>query len=282
VTRVRGWFFPDIPLARVARLRAAVYVLVMVDVLFFVTDPIDHGDVPASLYAPLPVRDLLQLPQPSPVYVRVLLVVLLASAAVAATGRLPRLAGWVCALAMLDWVSNGMSYGKVDHDHFALLLALFVLPTAGAARWSDPQRSEAAGWALRMIQVAVVATYFLSVVAKVREGGWLWGSSATLIWALTRREAWPASWLATQPWLTYALQWVVFVMEALSPLMLWLRGRPLYLFVGFWVLFHASTYVLLTIHFLPTAVCLLAFLPLERVRARRSAPAAAPVAASAL
>lgn len=34
--------------------------------------------------------------------------------------------------------------------------------------------------------------------------------------------------LTTDP----ALQWVVFVMEALSPLILWLRGRPLYLFVG--------------------------------------------------
>lgn len=133
-----------------------------------------------------------------------------------------------------------------------------------------------------MIQVTVVATYFLSAVAKVREGGWLWGSSATLIWALTRREAWPASWLATQPPLTYVLQWLAFVMEALSPLMLWLRGRPLYLFVGFWVLFHPSTYVLLTIHFLPTAVCLLAFLPLERVTARRLATAEAPVTASAL
>ena len=65
-----------------------------------------------------------------------------------------------------------------------------------------------------MIQLAVVATYFLSAIAKIREGGWLWGSSATLIWALSRRgDVQPAQWLSTQPALTYAMQWTVFVAE---------------------------------------------------------------------
>ena len=269
---VRGWAFPQTPLARVARVRAAIYAIVILDVLFFVTDPIDHGDVPAALYRELPVRALLHLPQPSPTYGWVLLFVTLVSAVVAASGRWPRLAGWVCALAMLDWVSNGMSYGKVDHDHFALVVALFVLPTVGRAGWFEGRGTEAAGWALRMIQLAVVATYFLSAIAKIREGGWLWGSSAALIWALSRRgDVQPAQWLSMQPALTNVMQWTVFVAELLSPVMLWLRGRALLAAVGFWILFHACTYVLLTIHFLPTAICLLAFLPLERI-GRRGAP----------
>ncbi|HEY9494315.1 MAG TPA: HTTM domain-containing protein [Intrasporangium sp.] len=269
---IRRWAFPQAPLARVARVRAAIYAIVILDVLFFVTDPIDHGDVPAALYRELPVRALLHLPQPSPTYGWVLLFVILVSAAVAASGRWPRLAGWVCAVAMLDWVSNGMSYGKVDHDHFALVVALFVLPTVGRAGWFEGRGTEAAGWALRMIQLAVVATYFLSAIAKIREGGWLWGSSATLIWALSRRgDVQPAQWLSMQPMLTNVMQWTVFVAELLSPVMLWLRGRALLAAVGFWIIFHASTYVLLTIHFLPTAICLLAFLPLERI-GRRGAP----------
>jgi hypothetical protein len=269
---IRRWAFPQAPLARVARVRAAIYAIVILDVLFFVTDPIDHGDVPAALYRELPVRALLHLPQPSPTYGWVLLFVILVSAAVAASGRWPRLAGWVCAVAMLDWVSNGMSYGKVDHDHFALVVALFVLPTVGRAGWFEGRGTEAAGWALRMIQLAVVATYFLSAIAKIREGGWLWGSSATLIWALSRRgDIQPAQWLSMQPMLTNVMQWTVFVAELLSPVMLWLRGRALLAAVGFWIIFHASTYVLLTIHFLPTAICLLAFLPLERI-GRRGAP----------
>ena len=184
---------------------------------------------------------------------------------------------------MLDWVSNGMSYGKVDHDHFALVVALFVLPTVGRAGWFEGRGTEAAGWALRMIQLAVVATYFLSAIAKIREGGWLWGSSATLIWALSRRgDVQPAQWLSTQPVLTSVMQWTVFVAELLSPVMLWLRGRALLAAVGFWILFHACTYVLLTIHFLPTAICLLAFLPLERIGRRgasvSTAEAGEPVA----
>lgn len=273
------WAFPPVPVARVARLRAAVYLVTLLDICFFVTDPIDHGDVPAALYRPLPVRELLHLPQPSPVYTRALFVVIVVSAVVAATGCLPRLAGWVCALAMLDWVSNGMSYGKVDHDHFALVVALFVLPSLGTrsgpepgrAGWSDLRRSEAAGWAVRMIQLAVVATYFLSAVAKIHGAGWGWASSAILIWALSRRgHVQPAEWLSTQLLLTQVMQWFVLAMEFLSPLLLWLRGRALYAMVGFWVVFHASTYLLLTIHFLPTAICLLAFLPLERLRRRRA------------
>lgn len=266
----RRWMFGPGPLARVARLRVAVYLMTVLDVLFFVTDPIDHGDVPAALYRPLPVRELLHLPQPSPVYTRVLLGVVLLSAVVAAVGRLPRLAGWVCAVGMLDWVSNGMSYGKVDHDHFALVVALFVLPSAGRAAWSERRWSEAAGWALRLVQVAVVATYFLSAVAKLRESGWQWASSATLLGALAGRGATqPAHWLSTQLFVTQVFQWIVICMELLSPVMLWLRGRVLYAAVAFWVGFHASTYLLLTIHFLPTAICLLAFLPLERLRRPR-------------
>ena len=109
-----------------------VYAFVWLDVLWIVTDPIPHGDVPPSLYRGLEVRTLLHLPAPSHDYVRVLLAVILVSSAVAFTGRLPRLAGWVCAVGMLDWVSNAFAYSKVDHDHFALMVALFVLPTVGA------------------------------------------------------------------------------------------------------------------------------------------------------
>src|SRR3954447_19709261 len=152
-----------------------------------VTDPIPHGDVPVAIYRPLLVRRLLHLPAPSHVYVRVLFAVIVVSALVAAAGRLTRLAGWVCAFGMLDWLSNAMSYSKIDHDHFALVLTLFVLPTVGAARVSDMTRDRAAGWALRLVQMGVVASYALSAWAKMRFGGWDWANGATLIWALSRR-----------------------------------------------------------------------------------------------
>ena len=64
-----------------------------------------------------------------------------------------------------------MSYGKIDHDRFGLLVALAVLPTAGRARHGDKETTEAGGWALRLTQVGVVCTYFLASMAKLRFGG---------------------------------------------------------------------------------------------------------------
>ena len=274
-----SWFFPQVPLARVAWLRRFVYAVVLLDVLVLTAFPIGHGDVPGELYKPLPFRELLHLPQPSPVYVQVLRVVIIASALVAMSGRLPRLAGWVCAAGMLDWLSNAYSYSKINHDHFALVVALCVLPLVGRALASDRRTSDSAGWTLRIIQVSVVATYFLAAIAKVLDAGWGWASSAVLVWALTRRGSFLSDWLVDLPWLTYVFQWIVFVAELLSPVMLWLRGRALYAVVVFWLGFHVSTYLLLSIHFIPTVVCLLAFLPLERltglwsqIRARRADP----------
>lgn len=262
----RGFLAPALPLARVAWLRRIIYAFVWLDVLWIITDPIAHGDVPESLYRGLIVRDLLGMPAPSPVYVRVLLAVILISSLCAAFGRLPRLAGLVCAVAMLDWISNAFAYSKVDHDHFALVVALFVLPTVGRASTRDVDlRSESAGWAIRMIQIGAVSVYALSAWAKMRFGGWGWANGATLIWALTRRPHGIGPWVGSHPFLTHALQWTVLVAEFLSPIMLWLRGRVLYSALLFWAGFHLSTYVMLKIHFLPLVVCLLAFLPLERL-----------------
>lgn len=264
-----SWFFPSVPLARIAWLRVAVYAVVVLDLFVFTSFPSGHGGVPADLYQPLPFRELLHLPQPSPLYVQLLRLVILASALVAMTGRLPRLAGWVCAAGMLDWLSNAYSYSKINHDHFALVVALCVLPLVGRALFGDRERSESAGWTLRVIQVSVVATYFLAAVAKILDAGWGWASSAVLVWALSRRGTAVSDWLVQLPWLTYVMQWAVFLAELASPVMLWMRGRVLYLAVGFWVVFHVVTFALLSIHFVPTAVCLLAFLPLERLRGLR-------------
>ena len=60
--------------------------------------------------------------------------------------------------------------------------------TDGAAD-DGPATSEGAGWALRAIQIAVVATYFFSVIPKILYSGSLanWGNSAILTWASIRR-----------------------------------------------------------------------------------------------
>lgn len=262
--------FAPMPVQRLRRFRVAIYIVVLLDVFLFTKFPIGHGQVPASLYHHhLPVRDLFFLPQPSPVYVQVLRIVIVVAALACIFDKAPRFFGWVVALGMLDWLSNAFSYSKINHDHFALMVALVVLPMIVSARAGPERQEQSIGWALRTVQVAVVATYFLAGVSKVLDGGWGWASSAVLVWALTRRGTIFAEPLLAMPWLTYVLQWISFIAELLAPLMLFLRGRARYAYVAFWGLFHLTTYILLSIHFIPTAICLLAFLPLEKWRMPR-------------
>jgi hypothetical protein len=263
--RLCGWWFPAEPAGRIAVLRTAIYLFVVYDMFFLVNDVVPHGYAPAQLYQPILIPRLLHLPAPTPAYVHTLQVVLLISTLVAATGRLPRLAGWVTAFAFLDWVFLGMSYGKVDHDHLALVVALFVLPTVARRRWTDLTRDELVGWALRCIQLAVVASYFLSVWGKISRGGWDWPTGATFYWAMTRRGTELGQLLLDFPTLLLLSQWLVIVAEALSPAVLFLRGRARLAAIGFYLTFHVMSYLTIGIHFLPLVICWLAFAPLERV-----------------
>ena len=85
----------------------------------------------------------------------------------AAANVLPRLAGGVVAAAFTWWTAIGMSYGKVDHDHLALVVALWVLPTVGVItdRWRSVERSHSRMGA-EVHQISVVFTYFLSALTR--------------------------------------------------------------------------------------------------------------------
>lgn len=276
--RLSSWWSPEIPLARVAILRTVLYLFVIYDIFVLVNDVVPHGYAP-ELYEPLWIGRVLPLPEPSPVLVQTLQVVLVVGSLVAATGRFPRLAGWIVAVCYLEWLIIGMSFGKVDHDHLALVVALWVLPTIGRARHSDTGTSQAAGWAFRCIQIGVIATYFGSAIAKwVRNGAPLvWANSAVLTWAFIRRGSELVAWTLDYPWLLRIGQWIMLVAEFLSPVVLFLRGKALALSIAFFMCFHLVTYLSLGIHFLPTVVCWLAFCPLERaapaLRRLRSRPA---------
>lgn len=271
---------PPVPLARVAAMRVLLAVFVVCDSLWIVDDVIPHATGPQNLYVPLTLRRLLHLPVPSLPYAWTLQVVLVAAAAGVVSGRFPRFFGMVLAAAFTDWVSIGMSYSKVDHDHFALVVALWALATVGPARLRDRTRSEAAGWALLCVQLAVVATYFLSAWAKFRFGTLQWANGAVFAWAIVRRGTMLGDRLMEVPGLLRLLQWGLLCLELASPLLLLLRHRWRWLVVLGFAGFHLTTYAVLTIHFLPLVVCLPAFLPVEwlvdrvldRVRAGRGTP----------
>jgi hypothetical protein len=239
---------------------------VFVDVLLTTSWVARHALVAGELYQPLFIPRSLGLPAPEGAAITAIEIALLLSAAIAATGRWPRGAGAAVFLLYLVWMFVAMSYGKVDHDRFAFLVALAVLPTAGPARWGDRTPDEAAGWAIRCIQMAVVATYFLAAFAKLRFGGPGWVNGATLMRAVLRRGTVLVEWVKDAPWVLRVAQLAIVVFELASPLML-SKGSLGRWFVGAAFVFHALTYASITIVFLPHVMCLLAFLPLEHLSA---------------
>jgi hypothetical protein len=274
---VTRWLLQPAPLGRIAALRTVAYLFVPVDVLLTTPWVAQHADVPGALYHPLLVGRLLHLPTPAG-WVEVVRWLLVAVALLAATGRLPRLLGCLVAALDLEWMVVAFSYGKVDHDRFGFLVLLAVLPTVGRARHGDRTPSEAAGWAVSMTTLAVVATYFLSAFAKLRFGGLDWVDGATLTRAVVRRGTGLATPLLDHAWVLHAFQYVLVVVELVaSPLLLvrWRDERVTWSLVGGFYAFHVMTFATITIVFLPHCVALLALLPLERFAVRRG-PAPAP------
>ena len=300
--RSRFWS-PPTALGRIAALRLVGSIFVLLDIVWWTPWVRPHRDIPA-FYQPIAVGRLLHLPTPTPlvtdlVGIGLVLAALAAIALVVApalrsapawsTGRAPTVVvGAALALLYGEWMVIAMSYGKVDHDRFALLVLLGVLATVGPARLGDRTRSEAAGWAVRCVQVAVVATYFLAAVAKFRFGGFGWVNGSTLVWAIVRRGTPLGTPLLHVPQLLHVAQWGIVTIELCSPLLLVFehmatggrgpgagpvarraaRARDIYL-AGF-LSFHVATFAAISILFLPHVVCLLAFLPLERAAELRS------------
>ena len=281
--RVVGWFAPVLPDARVAVLRTVVYLFVLVDIHLFVADPIPLSRQP-DLYAPLMVERLFLLPPPTPLITTTLYVVLVVGSLVAAANRLPRLAGVVVAAAFTWWTAIGMSYGKVDHDHLAFVVALWLLPTRrGRPGPLAEPTSSAAGGLGAQVRADRGDRDLLPLGADQdpqrrlepdRRGRTASSSPGR---SSGGRTGWASS-CCPFPDLLRGMQWFAFLAELTSLVVLWLRGRALLAAALFWLGFHVFTAAILYIHFAPTLVCWLAFAPLERLPAwwdrRRAARAA--------
>ncbi len=267
MTAVVGrWLTEPVPRGRVAAFRSLVYAFVAADLVVFTPWVRAHANVPGELYRPLLAGRLLHLPVPTPLLVNALFWALLGASLAAATGRAPRALGWAVFLGYAEWMIIAMSYGKVDHDRFGLLVALAVLPTAGPARHGETALTERGGWALRATQLAVVATYLLSAVAKLRFGGIEWLTGATLTRAAVRRGTALVNPLVGLPGALTVTQFAIVAFELTSPLVFVLPRRARYLMIAGWYAFHLIVFATITIAFLPHQVAMASFLPLERVR----------------
>jgi hypothetical protein len=266
VNRVVGWLTEPVPRGRIAAFRTLVYVFVALDLVIFTPWVRAHASSPGDLYHPLLVGRLLSLPTPTPLLVHGIFWALLVVAVAAATGRAPRVLGWAVFLLYFEWMIIAMSYGKVDHDRFGLLVALAALPTAGRARHGDPERTEAGGWALRVTQIAVVCTYFLAAWAKLRFGGLDWMTSSVLARAIIRRGTDLADLIAGVPYLLILAQFGIVAFELASPAIFFLSPRLRNAAVAFFYSFHVVTFATITISFAPHLAAVTSFLALEKVR----------------
>lgn len=262
-TWTRFWF-PAVPAARFEIFRRFLYAYLLLDVLVTTPWVRAHGSADADLYQPLLIGRLLPLPVPTDAVVAATMWTVVIGAIIGVTGRSPRVVGAITAGAYLQWMVIAFSYGKVNHDRFPLIVALFVAVTVGRTSIRDRTPSAAAGWALQMTMVATVSVYFLSVLAKLRYGGWLWANSATLTQALFRRGTFIGRELLGLPFVAVVAQWAAVAFELVSPVLL-VRHRIRWLAWGTAVGFHVVTYAVLSIGFYPQLLCLLAFLPLERL-----------------
>ena len=267
---VSRWLFRPVPLARIAVFRVIAYLFIPIDVFLTTAWVRAHADVPTQWYRPLLLGRLLHLPTPTSTVVMVVQWALVIAAVAAASGRAPRLLGTAVFLLYAEWMVIAMSYGKVDHDRIAFLVALAVLPTIGRARFRDRRTSEAAGWAMAVVLVAVMLTYFLAAWAKIRFGGWNWPTGATLTRAVVRRGTSLSDWTLDVPYLLPAAQWLMIGFELASPLMLLVRSdRARIGLVLFLIGFHLMVFAGVGIIFLPHCIAILSILPWERLAARQ-------------
>jgi len=273
------WFFAPVPLARIAIFRLIAYLFIPIDVFVTTRWVAAHAGVPTEYYQPLLIAEWLPLPIPTASVVETVKWLLVGSALLAATGKAPRIWGATTFLLYFEWMVIAMSYGKVDHDRYAFLVALAVLPTVGIARWRDHRRSEAAGFAVAVIFVAVMLTYFLAAWAKIRFGGWDWVNGSTLTRAVLRRGTDLSTWTLDVPGLLHVSQYLMIGFELLSPLMLLVRrDRARIMLVVFLLGFHLMVFAGVRIIFLPHVVAILSILPWERLHNRKVPPEVIPEA----
>jgi hypothetical protein len=265
--RFMRWLFAPVPLGRVAVLRTFVYLFIVFDILVYTETAQNRVYVPTELYVPLHVDQLVPIiPTPTSTVVDVTIWGLLILSPIAAIGIFPRLLGSIIFCLYFEWMLIFNSYGKVDHDRFAFLVALAVLPTIGRARHGDKTISEKAGWAFRLCQLSVIATYFLAAWAKLRFGGleWLWGTSLT--WAILRRGTEWSNWMLDHVWMIKTSQVGIVTFELVSPIIFFVNDRVRPYIVGYFYLFHLFTWLAITISFAPHLVVMASFLRLERLR----------------
>lgn len=273
----RGWWFPAVPIERLAVLRVLIGTFVAVELAVFSRFLPRYGDIDSLFADPvLLLRPIFGL-TPSSTVLAGLQAVCVVSAVALAFGFFTRYAAVVTTgIYTYEWALFN-SFGKVNHGKVPVIMALLVIIVAPAgAAWSvdayrrrrqgrrgtPVARSELAGWALRVVMVTVVAAYFLSVLGKLRGSGLGWVTAPVLQTALISQPPALARWLQSQPELLTVMQAMTLLIEASSISLLFTRRTRTPLLLAF-AAFHLGSLYLIRTEFLGFIFCYAAFYDTE-------------------
>jgi Vitamin K-dependent gamma-carboxylase len=291
VSLVRRWqafWFPAVPVRRVAAFRIVMTTYAFFDVWLVSGFISRYASVDDGFYKPLIF--LRPLPRLDPGPTSAVYVVLVVSLAFALIGCFTRPALCIAAPLYLWWWGTYYSFGAVHHGRIPVVMALFVLAVApSGAAWSvdawraarravrrglpppdSDRRDELAGWALRLIMVLVVGAYVLAAYSKLRVSGPGWVTGGALEAVMMKNRTPAALLLLRHGWVVQIMAALTLVLESTAWL-LFFRGRIRDAYVVAAVLFHIGTLLVLNISFLGLVAAYLAFYDLEvgvdRVRA---------------
>jgi hypothetical protein len=277
----RFWFSP-VPVRRVAALRVLIAAVALAQVAGS-TSVTGQARADGVFYEPTGLVRVLGFSRPAPELVAGLRIALIVCLACAVVGLLTRVALGISAPLFIWLGALANSYGKVDHGAIVLAFALVALAVAPAGRAYSVDalvrrggahgESRLAGWAMRVVMVAVAYAYLSAAFAKLRAAGLGWPGGGAFQAALLEHATPLGLRLAHHPRLVEGLAAAALLLEATAWLA-FLRGRVRDAWCVAAASFHLGALALLGVNFLPQVIALAAFYDLEvgaeRVRARLS------------
>lgn len=286
--RWHRWWFPAVPVGRVAMFRLLITGFALVDVAFVSNYMLQYSGVDRSFFEPVFLLELPSLlglgfaPVPAPGLHLAIYAVMIVALLASFVGYRTRVALLVAAPLYLYHWSLFNSWGKVNHGKIPAvigLLALVVAPAAGRysldawrrrrgrghqTRSPDATHDPLGGWVLRIVGVFVVGAYVLSVVAKLMNAGIGWPLQPVLRSSLLAAPGPLADIMVNLPGLLILAQFATIVVEAAAVLAFaggWRRNLVLAI-LG---LFHLTSYSLLETEFTGFLVCYAVFFRLEEI-----------------
>lgn len=195
----QSFWFTAAPLRRLGLFRIAIVGYALIDIALVLDFTTRYARVSDIFFEPIILVQALGRVRLDPGATTVVHVVCIVSLAAALVGLLTRVSLIVGSVTYTWLLATYYSFGKVDHGRITIVIAMWAMtiaPAGGAYaldEWRARRRSkplghleggervhEFAGWALRLVSVLVVGVYFLSGVAKLRDGGLEWITGGAL------------------------------------------------------------------------------------------------------